>query len=148
MNLYSEKQIKNLNNKKKNYILLSIIDFIVFIIFSILIFVFTNRSNLLSMEIISIIISFMLLSVFIFIVTCPLYKTVLRIKLINFFSKNKNEPEIVQGKVNYLKEKRKFYSFTFIKVEINNCYYYIEDSVALNEEIKAKIKNGFIIEYE
>ena len=90
----------------------------------------------------------MLLSVFIFIVTCPLYKTVLRIKLINYFSKNKNEPEIVQGKVNYLKEKRKFYSFTFIKVEINNCYYYIEDSVALNEEIKAKIKNGFIIEYE
>ena len=90
----------------------------------------------------------MLLSVFIFIVTCPLYKTVLRIKLINYFSKNKNEPEIVQGKVNCLKEKRKFYSFTFIKVEINNYYYYIEDSVALNEKIKAKIKNGFIIEYE
>ena len=146
--LYDENELKNLKKLRKTYIFAVFASFLVANIAVILVFVFTNRNNLILMEIILAILMFLFLSTSAFLGLTYLRKTINRIRLINSFVLVTSKRNEVSGEVEYTNEKRKFYGFTFIKVKINEGYYFVEEGVDLPNNTKAVIKKGFVVAYE
>ena len=146
--LYSEDSITGLKKQRNKYLILTLLFFLLANISAILIFVFTNRKNLLVMEIVLIVLLFVLLSISAFIGLTFFRKVIYRIKLIQSFSSVVNKRNEVTGEVEYLNEKRKYYGFTFTKVKINDSYYFVEEGVVLPKNTTVIIKKGFVVAYE
>lgn len=146
--LYDENDILGLKKQRNKYIVITLSLFVLAIVSSILIFIFTNRGNLVLMEVLFIVFMFLLLSGSAFIGLTLLRKTILRIKLIHSFSLVTTKKNEVEGVVEYQEERRKYYGFTFIKIKVNDNYFYVEEGIVLPETAKLVIKKGFVVSYE
>lgn len=146
--IYDEKDIVDLKKIRNKYLIIVIVFFLLANVASVLLFVFTNRDNLILMEVLFAIMLFGFLSASAFFGLTLLRKTVLRIKLIHSFSAVISKRNEVSGEIEVLQEKRKYYGFTFIKIKVNDCYYFVEEGIELPKTATLFIKKGFVVAYE
>ncbi len=146
--IYDEKDLFDLKKQRNRYLFITITLFVFAILSALLIYIFTTRNNLIIMEVLFIILIFLFLSSSAFIGLTFLRTIILRIKLIKSFSLVATKKNEIEGEVEYLQERRKYFGFTFLKIKVNDTYLYIEEGIELPNHCKLIIKKGFVVSYE
>ena len=146
--IYDENKLPTLKKQRNKYIVITISLFVLGVVSALFVYIFTNRQNIVLMEVLFAILLFLFLSMSTFIGLTILRKTILRMKLIQSFSLVNTKKNEVNGVVEYLEERRKYYSFEFIKIKVNDNYFFVEEGIELPNNAKLIIKKGFVVSYE